>query len=127
MRIIKQISSKPIIIPVMILWGVYIGSAVIAESMGMYSISFPLASIGGRTIASATDPVLLIIALVVGFAAKNNRTFIIAVFLAALASSLYIDLIAKEFRQGFSLINLAARFFAIATLASLVNTLTRKR
>ena len=127
MSIIKQITSKPIIVPILILWGTYIATAAVSDSMGMYSISFPLAAIGGRTFAAATDPVLLIMALIVGFSGKNNKVFLTAALLAAVASSLYIDLVAKEFRHGFSVMNLAARFIAISTLASLVNIFTRKK
>ena len=123
----KHYQDKPFIRLTITFWILFLSIMYTAEAMNYPVIWLPLAVIGGSTIGSLMDPLLWVLAVLVGIIGDNKQKLIITGLIAGLLASIYIDYFVKSSNSGFSVTNLVARSLMVLSVASIINLFSNKK
>jgi hypothetical protein len=123
----KHYQDKPFIRLAITFWILFLSIMYTAEAMNYPVIWLPLAVIGGSTIGSLMDPLLWVLAVLVGIIGGNKQKLIIAGLIAGLLASIYIDYFVKSSNSGFSVTNFVARSLMVLSVASIINLFSNKK
>jgi hypothetical protein len=123
----KHYQDKPFIRLTITFWILFLSIMYTAEVMNYPVIWLPLAVIGGSTIGSLMDPLLWVLAVLVGIIGDNKQKLIITGLIAGLLASIYIDYFVKSSNSGFSVTNFVARSLMVLSVAPIINLFSKKK
>jgi hypothetical protein len=123
----KHYQDKPFIRLTITFWILFLSIMYTAEAMNYPVIWLPLAVIGGSTIGSLMDPLLWVLAVLVGIIGDNKQKLIITGLIAGLLASIYIDYFVKSSNSGFSVTNFVARSLMVLSVAPIINLFSKKK